>query len=69
MKTKTKQFIQNLSHDIEDEEKAESYLDESLPLVGLAVMYFNSLKSRLTHSSAKSSLIAQTRLASSSFKS
>lgn len=47
MKTKTKQFIQNLSHDIEDEEKAESYLDESLPLVGLVVMYFNALEKSL----------------------
>lgn len=47
MKTKTKQFIQNLSHDIEDEEKAEAYLDESLPLVGLVVMYFNALEKSL----------------------
>lgn len=47
MKTKTKQFIQNLSHNIEDEEKAESYLDESLPLVGLVVMYFNTLEKSL----------------------
>lgn len=47
MKTKTKQFIQNLSHDIEDEEKAESYLDESLPLVGLVVMYFNAVEKLL----------------------
>lgn len=47
MKTRTKQFIQNLSHDIEDEEKAESYLDESLPLVGLVVMYFNTLEKSL----------------------
>lgn len=47
MKTRTKQFIQNLSHDIENEEKAESYLDESLPLVGLVVMYFNVLEKSL----------------------
>lgn len=47
MKTRTKQFIQNLSHDVEDEEKAESYLDESLPLVGLVVMYFNTLEKSL----------------------
>lgn len=47
MKTKTKQFIQNLSHDIEDEDKAESYLDESLPLVGLVVMYFNAVEKSL----------------------
>jgi hypothetical protein len=47
MKTKTKQFIQHLSHDIEDEERAEQYLDESLPLIGLVVMYFNSLEKSL----------------------
>ena len=47
MKTRTKQFIQNLSHDIEDEEKAESYLEESLPLLGLVVMYFNALEKSL----------------------
>lgn len=44
MKAKTTQFIQHLSHEIEDEEKAESYLDESLPLIGLIVMYFNALE-------------------------
>lgn len=43
MKSKTKQFIQHLSHDIEDEE----YLDESLPLIELVVMYFNSLEKSL----------------------
>lgn len=47
MKTKTKQFIQHLSHDIEDEERAELYPDESLPLIGLVVMYFNSLEKSL----------------------
>lgn len=47
MKSRTKQFIQHLSHDIEDEDKAEEYLDESLPLVGLVVMYFNSLEKSL----------------------
>lgn len=47
MKSKTKQFIQHLSHDIEDEERAEQYLDESLPLIGLVVMYFNSLEKSL----------------------
>jgi len=47
MKSKTKQFIQHLSHDIEDEDKAEEYLDESLPLIGLVVMYFNSLEKSL----------------------
>lgn len=47
MKSKTKHFIQHLSHDIEDEERAEQYLDESLPLIGLVVMYFNSLEKSL----------------------
>ena len=47
MKSKTKQFIQHLSHDIEDEDKAEEYLDDSLPLIGLVVMYFNSLEKSL----------------------
>lgn len=44
LKRKVKQFIQHLGHDIEDEESAEQYLDESLPLVGLVVMYFNTLE-------------------------
>ena len=47
MKTRTKQFIQHLSHEVEDEDRAEEYLDESLPLVGLVVMYFNSLEKSL----------------------
>lgn len=47
MKSRTKQFIQHLSHDIEDENKAEEYLDNSLPLIGLVVMYFNSLEKSL----------------------
>lgn len=47
MKSRTKKFIQHLSHEIEDENKAEEYLDESLPLVGLVVMYFNSLEKSL----------------------
>lgn len=47
MKTRTKEFIQHLSHDIEDEERAEAYLDESLPLVGLVVMFFNSVEKSL----------------------
>ena len=47
MKTRTRQFVQHLSHDIEDEELAESYLDESLPLVGLVVMYFNAVEKSL----------------------
>lgn len=47
MKRKLKAFIQNLGHDIEDEDAAEQYLDESLPLVGLVVMYFNALEKSL----------------------
>lgn len=47
MKTKLKDFIQHLSHEIEDEEKAEDYLDNALPSIGLIVMYFNSLESAL----------------------
>ncbi|HQT32190.1 MAG TPA: hypothetical protein PLL61_13380 [Thiobacillus sp.] len=47
MRSRTKKFIQHLSHDIEDEDRAEEYLDESLPLIGLIVMYFNSLEKSL----------------------
>ena len=47
MKTKLKEFIQHLYHDVEDEEKAEKYLDNALPSIGLIVMYFNSLESSL----------------------
>ncbi|WP_072839758.1 hypothetical protein [Marinomonas polaris] len=47
MKTKLRKFIQHLSHEVEDEEKAEKYLDNVLPYIGLIVMYFNSLESAL----------------------
>lgn len=47
MKTKLKQFIQHLFHEIEDEDKAEEYLDNALPYIGMIVMYFNSLESTL----------------------
>jgi hypothetical protein len=47
MKSKTTQFIQYLSHEIEDEQKAEAYLNESLSLIGLVVMYFNGLEKSL----------------------
>jgi len=47
MKQKKKVFIQHLYHEIEDEEKAEEYLDNSLPLVGQIVMYFNGLEKSL----------------------
>lgn len=47
MKQKKKIFEQHLYHEIEDEEKAEEYLDSSLPLIGLIVMYFNGLEKSL----------------------
>ncbi len=47
MKKKLKEFIQHLYHEIEDEEKAEEYLDNALPFIGVIVMYFNSLESSL----------------------
>lgn len=39
--------MQHLSHEIEDEDKAEEYLDDALPSIGLIVMYFNALESSL----------------------
>jgi len=39
--------VQHLSHEIEDEELAEAYLDDSLPLIGLVVMYFNAVEKSL----------------------
>lgn len=47
MKQKKKIFEQHLYHEIEDEEKTEEYLDNSLPLIGLVVMYFNGLEKSL----------------------
>lgn len=47
MKIKRKQFVQHLSHEIEDEDKVWEYLDNSLPNIGLIVMYFNGLESLL----------------------
>ena len=47
MKIKRKQFIQHLSHEVEDEDKVWEYLDESLPNIGLIVMYFNGLEKLL----------------------
>ena len=47
MKTKLKEFIQHLHHEIEDEDKAEENLENSLSLIGLIVMYFNSLENAL----------------------
>lgn len=47
MKKRTIPFQQHLGHDIEDEDQAQQYLDESLPLVGEVVMSFNSLEQSL----------------------
>ena len=47
MKTKRKPFEQHLYHDIEDEDKVWEYLDDSLPMVGMIVMYFNGLEKLL----------------------
>ena len=47
MKTKLKQFIQHLYHEVDDEEKTEEYLDNALPSIGLIVLYFNSLENAL----------------------
>jgi hypothetical protein len=47
LKNKYIEFQQHLCHDIEDEEKAEEYLDITLPYIGLIVMHFNSLESDL----------------------
>ena len=47
MKTRTRQFVQHLSHEIDDEDRAEAYLDDSLPLIGLVVMYFNAVEKSL----------------------
>ncbi|WP_288253342.1 hypothetical protein [uncultured Hydrogenophaga sp.] len=47
MKIKVRQFLQHLSHEIEDEGQAAKYLDDSLPLIGLVVMYFNTVEKSL----------------------
>ena len=47
MKTKLKEFVQHLYHEVEDEDKAEEYIDNALPSIGLIVMYFNALESSL----------------------
>jgi hypothetical protein len=47
MKQKKKEFIQHLSHEIENEEEAEKYIHNSLPLIGYVVMYFNGLEQSL----------------------
>ena len=47
MKTQKEQFVQHLSHDIEDEEESELYLDKCLPLIGYITMWFNGLEKSL----------------------
>lgn len=47
MKTRTRHFVQHLSHEIEDEDRAVAHLDDSLPLIGLVVMYFNLVEKSL----------------------
>lgn len=47
MKINRKQFVQHLYHEIEDEEEAEKYLDNSLPLIGYITMWFNGLEKSL----------------------
>lgn len=48
MKTKRRPFIQHLSHDeVEDDDKVWDHLDQSLPSIGLIVMYFNGLEKLL----------------------
>ncbi len=46
-KTKLTEFIQHLSHDVEDEKKAEEYISNAIPFIGLIIIYFNSLESSL----------------------
>lgn len=49
MKQKKKKFIQHLHHEIEieNEVETEKYLENSLPLIGYIVMYFNGLEKAL----------------------
>lgn len=48
MKTKRRPFMQHLSHDdVEDDDKVWDHLDQSLPEIGLIVMYFNGLEKLL----------------------
>ena len=47
MKINKKQFQQHLFHDIENEEEAEKYLDDCLPLIGYITMWFNGLENSL----------------------
>lgn len=47
MRSKTKDFEQHLYHEIDDEGKAEEYLEQALPIIGEVIMYFNGLESEL----------------------
>jgi len=47
MKSRTREFVQHLSHEIDDDDRAEALLDDSLPLIGLVVMYFNAVEKSL----------------------
>lgn len=47
MKQKRKLFEQHIYHEIEDDEVTAKYLENSLPLIGLIVMYFNGLEKSL----------------------
>lgn len=47
MKQRKKEFIQHLYHEIDNEEEAEKYLDDALPLIGDVVMFFNGLEKTL----------------------
>jgi len=47
MKINKKEFIQHLFHDIENEDEADKYLDNSLPLIGYITMWFNGLEQSL----------------------
>ena len=42
-----KLFEQHIYHEIEDDEVTAKYLENSLPLIGLIVMYFNGLEKSL----------------------
>ncbi len=47
IKSKIKSFQQHLWHDIEDEDKADEFIEEALPFVGEVIMYFNGLEDHL----------------------
>jgi hypothetical protein len=39
--------MQYLAHEIDDEAKAEEYIENAIPFIGLIIIYFNSLESSL----------------------